>query len=113
MKPLILIALCVLALQATSPAAPRLSVSENKRFLVTEDGKPFFYLGDTAWELFHRLNREEADRYIKDRADKGFTVVQVVAIAERDAHVDPNPYGHLPLVDLDPAKPAVTDGPEN
>ena len=40
----------------------RLKVSDNRRFLVTADGKPFFYLGDTAWELFHRLNREEADR---------------------------------------------------
>ena len=35
----------------------RLKVSENKRFLQYEDGRPFFYLGDAAWELFHRLNR--------------------------------------------------------
>jgi Protein of unknown function (DUF4038) len=34
-------------------AAPRLKVSPNGRFLVKEDGSPFFYLGDTAWELFH------------------------------------------------------------
>ena len=34
----------------TSQAAPRLKVSGNKRFLVYEDGKPFFWLGDTAWE---------------------------------------------------------------
>ncbi len=60
-------------------ATPRLKVSENKRFLVKADGSPFFYLGDTAWELFHRLNREEADRYLKNRADKGFTVIQAVA----------------------------------
>ena len=38
-----------------------LRVSDNKRFLVTDDGRPFFWLGDTAWELFHRLTREEAD----------------------------------------------------
>jgi len=31
-------------------AAPRLKVSENRRFLVNEDGSPFFYLGNTAWE---------------------------------------------------------------
>ncbi len=37
-----------------------LKVSDNNRFLVHTDGTPFFYLGDTAWELFHRLNREEA-----------------------------------------------------
>ncbi len=36
----------------------KLRVSENKRFLVHEDGTPFFWLGDTAWELLHRLNRE-------------------------------------------------------
>ena len=65
-------------------ATPRLKVSDNKRFLVTESGAPFFYLGDTGWELFHRLNREEADRYLENRAKKGFTVIQAVALAELD-----------------------------
>jgi hypothetical protein len=97
----------------TTPAAPRLKVSDNKRFLVYEDGRPFFWLGDTAWELFHRLNREDADRFLKNRADKGFTVIQAVAIAELEGHSDPNPYGHVPLVDLDPTKPAVKDGSAN
>jgi hypothetical protein len=63
-----------------SDAAPRLKVSENKRFLVREDGSPFFYLGDTAWELFHRLKREEAGRYLEDRARKGFTVIHAVTL---------------------------------
>ena len=94
-------------------AAPRLKVSDNHRFLVYEDGKPFFWLGDTAWQLFHRLNREDATRYLENRAKKGFTVIQAVALAELDGHMDPNPYGHLPLVDLDPARPAVKDGPDN
>jgi len=98
---------------AGSAATPRLKVSENKHFLVTEQGAPFFWLGDTAWELFHRLNREEATRYLENRAKLGFTVVQAVAIAELDGHSDPNPYGYLPLVDLDPAQPAVKDGPDN
>ena len=40
------------SLSARQPA--QLKVSENKRFLVTADGQPFFWLGDTAWELFHR-----------------------------------------------------------
>jgi hypothetical protein len=92
---------------------PWLKVSDNRRFLVTGDGKPFFYLGDTAWELFHRLKREEADHYLAKRAGQGFTVIQAVAIAELDGHTVPNPYGHLPLADLDPARPAVKDGPEN
>src|SRR3954470_15498196 len=95
------------------PVSAQIKVSDNHRFLVRDNGQPFFYLGDTAWELFHRLNREEADRYLKNRADKGFTVIQAVAIAELDGHTDPNAYGHLPLVDLDPAQPAVKDGPDN
>jgi hypothetical protein len=118
--------LLLLVAALAAPAAPgapgaagreagmqRLKVSPNRRFLVREDGTPFFYLGDTAWELFHRLNREEADRYLRDRAGKGFTVVQAVAIAELDGHTVPNPYGHLPLVELDPARPAVQEGPAN
>ena len=90
---------------AADQKVPNLKVSENKRFLVMEDGKPFFYLGDTAWELFHRLNREEADCYLEKRAKQGFTVIQAVAVAELDGHTDPNPYGHLPFTDLDPTRP--------
>lgn len=98
---------------SASAAPPRLNVSENQRFLVYADGRPFFYLGDTAWELFHRLNREEADRYLENRAQKGFTVIQAVALAELDGHVATNAYGFLPLLDLDPARPDLKDGPRN
>ena len=49
---------------------PRLRVSDNHRFLVTADGRPFFWLGDTAWELFHRLDREDAERYLRNRAEQ-------------------------------------------
>src|SRR5687767_7502105 len=95
--------LCVPA-GAQSPL-PRLKVADNKRFLVTADGAPFVWLGDTAWELFHRLNREEADRYLKNRAERRFTVVQAVVLAELDGLNDPNPYGERPLAGNDPAQP--------
>ncbi|MBI3414832.1 MAG: glycoside hydrolase family 140 protein [Verrucomicrobia bacterium] len=101
------------ALMSTAASLPRLKVSDNKRFLVTADGKPFFYLGDTTWELFHRLNREDAIKLLDDRAAMKFNVLQSVAIAELDGHTDPNPYGHLPFVDLDVTKPALKDGPQN
>jgi hypothetical protein len=83
----------------------QLRVSKNQRFLETADGKPFFWLGDTAWELFHRLSREEADLYLKNRADKGFTVIQAVVLAETDGLHDPNYYGETPLENDDPTKP--------
>ncbi len=42
----------------------KLQVADNQRYLEFDDGSPFFYLGDTAWELFHRLTREEAQFYL-------------------------------------------------
>lgn len=83
---------------------PQFSISDNKRFLL-KAGKPFFWLGDTAWELFHRLNREEANQYFKRRSEQGFTVVQAVVLAEMDGLHVPNAYGEKPLVNDDPTKP--------
>ena len=90
---------------AQSGTLPRLKVSENHRYLVTEDGRPFFWLGDTAWELFHRATREDAERYLKNRAALRFTVIQAVALAEFDGLTVPNAYGHTPLHDNDPTQP--------
>ncbi len=103
----------LLAVSAQTPARrglPPLRVSENHRFLATADGRPFFYLGDTAWELFHRLNREEAAEYLRVRAQQKYTVIQAVALAELNGLTDPNALGDLPLIDTDPARPAVTPG---
>ena len=83
----------------------RLVVSENKRFLVFEDGTPFFYLGDTAWELFHRLSKDDAEKYLENRREKGFTVIQAVILAELDGLNVPNMEGERPLIDNDPEKP--------
>jgi hypothetical protein len=83
----------------------QIKVSDDKRHLVTKNGKAFFWLGDTAWELFHRLNREEAKQYLQNRADKGFTVIQAVVLAEIDGLNVPNANGDKPLIDNDPAKP--------
>jgi hypothetical protein len=83
----------------------RLKISDNKRFLVHEDGTPFFYLGDTGWELFHRLNKEETEKYLENRRAKGFTVIQAVALAELDGLNTPNAEGNKPLTDNDPLKP--------
>lgn len=69
------------------------------------DGTPFFYLADTAWELFHRLDREEAELYFANRRRKRFTVVQAVALAEFDGLNTPNVYGERPLLDNNPTRP--------
>jgi hypothetical protein len=83
----------------------KLKVSENHRYLMFEDGTPFFYLGDTAWELFHRLTKADAEKYLENRRQKGFTVIQAVALAELDGLNVPNAEGEKPLVNNDPTKP--------
>ncbi|MCX7680887.1 MAG: DUF4038 domain-containing protein, partial [Anaerolineae bacterium] len=86
-------------------ALPRIRVSSNGRFLVTETGAPFFWLGDTAWELFHRLDEQEVARYLTNRQEKRFTVIQAVLLAELDGLNTPNAYGERPLLDNDPTRP--------
>lgn len=83
----------------------RLVVSENKRFLTYADGSPFFYLGDTAWELFHRLDEKETNLYLENRRKKGFNVIQAVILAEIDGLNTPNPYGERPLINNNPETP--------
>lgn len=83
----------------------KLKISDNHRFLVFDDGTPFFYLGDTAWELFHSLNKEDTEKYLENRRQKGYTVIQAVALAELDGLNIPNKEGELPLANNDPAKP--------
>ena len=105
LKTRLLLLSWILCLFPSFAVAQHLSVSENNRYLVDESGDPFFWLGDTAWELFHRLNREEADLYLQTRAEQGFNVIQAVVLAELKGLTVPNPYGHLPLIDQDPAQP--------
>ena len=83
----------------------KLRVSDNHRFLQDETGRPFFYLADTAWELFHRLTLEEARDYLTTRAGQGFTAIQAVMLGEFDGLRTPNAYGRLPFAGEDPLRP--------
>lgn len=56
-----------------------LRISPNKKNLLNGD-TPFFWLGDTAWDLFQRLNEADAQIYLKNRKEKGFNVIQAVLI---------------------------------
>ena len=64
LKSLLLIVIATLLFYSFSDKkeakTPQLKVSENQRFLMDSEGKPFFWLGDTGWLLFSKLTREEA-----------------------------------------------------
>jgi len=82
-----------------------LHISPDGHRLVKEDGSAFFYMADTGWEMFHRLNKEETELYLKDRKAKGFNVIQAVILAEIDGLNTPNAEGNKPLIDNDLTKP--------
>lgn len=99
-------------LTTSAAPLPALRVSENQRFLITADGEPFFWLADTAWQMIHDLDEAETRRYLADRRDKGFTVIQTVALAEHRFD-RPNTFGHLPIEPKRPDRPLAKDGSDN
>ena len=58
----------------------RLKVSENQRFLQFENGKPFFWQGETAWLMPERLNRDEVAFYLKTCREAGYNLAQIQVI---------------------------------
>lgn len=86
-----------------------LRVSDNGRFLVRDDGTPFFWLGDTAWALCHTQDRADAAHYLDVRAGQGFTVIQIPAVMSR--YIDrPNAYGDKPFANKDLSQPDTRPG---
>ncbi|HLO60504.1 MAG TPA: glycoside hydrolase family 140 protein [Bacteroidales bacterium] len=90
----------------------RLVVPEDySHYLKYADGTPFFWLGDTGWELIHRLSREEIASYIQTRKEQGFNVIQTVIISEFIHSDKPvNFYNDSIFIQEDPLKPAITTG---
>ena len=70
----------VIAVAWTNRANGRVKVSTSRddgRTFVDEHGKPFLFLGDTAWELGHRLTRADAETYLRTRRDQGLVDIDV------------------------------------
>ncbi len=68
----------------------RLKVSDNQRFLQFENGKPFFWLGETAWLMPERLNRDEVAFYFKCCNEAGYNLAQVQVLNDVPSY---NAYG--------------------
>ena len=88
-----------------NPALPLVRVHADGHYLQLADGRPFFWLGDTAWELIHATTRDECSYYLSTRARQGFTVIQTNVLGEMNGLNKPTPEGLRPFQDNDPAKP--------
>lgn len=82
----ILMALCLISISVNAQNSNKnempwdngkLKVSDNKRYLQHENGKPFFWLGETAWLLPSRSNRDEVDYFMAETRKNGYNVVQI------------------------------------
>jgi len=85
---------------------PKIQISANHRFF-TAGGKPFFWLGDTGWLLFSKMNRDEAEQYLDIRAKQGFNVIQCMVVHDIK---EVNAYGDSALVNKKIDQPKVTEG---
>lgn len=91
---------------AAQAQTPPLSVSANHRYLEA-GGKPFFWMGDTAWLLLSRLDRAETEEYLAVRQRQGFNVIQVMVLHTNKMTAR---NGAVALVDGDPGRPRTTPG---
>jgi hypothetical protein len=111
-KGLMLIIFVIFLVSSVSAAQwdnGNLQVSSNGRYLEHENGEAFFWFGDTAWAIFHRLNLNEAEIYFSDRESKGFTVIQATILGPGKIQgLDPAhniANGEEPLINMDPTTP--------
>jgi hypothetical protein len=80
------------------PYAFPLKISSSNRYLVDKSNQPFFWSGDAAWSLIAQLDNRDANLYLENRKEKGFTVIMVSLIEHKFAANAPaNFNGDLPF----------------
>lgn len=76
----------------------KLKISENRRRLIHQDGKPFIWLADTDWTIAQRLKWDDAEYLMQKRKSQGFTVLQIVALDPEQDREMRNPVGEKALI---------------
>ncbi|WP_082499429.1 MULTISPECIES: DUF4038 domain-containing protein [unclassified Rhizobium] len=75
-----------------------LTVAADHQHLVDASGLPFLIHGDTAWSLIAELSPEDAERYLKDRRDRGFNTLVISLIEHKFSSKAPrNHAGDAPF----------------
>lgn len=75
-------------MQTAQAARYPLAIGPDRRHVVDADGTPFLLTGDAAWSLLVGLDRDEALRYLRQRATLGFNGI-IVNLIERLFCPDP------------------------
>jgi len=75
---LLMMLACILPAMVARAENSMYRVSENGRYLVDNKGSPFFWQGDSEWELLYALSAQDAKELLHTRRVQGFTVVQAM-----------------------------------
>ncbi|MBL8549782.1 MAG: DUF4038 domain-containing protein [Hyphomonadaceae bacterium] len=81
---------------STSARFP-LSAPTGRRYLVDANNAPFLARGDAPWQMINVLSREDAVRYLDDRASRKFNAINLQLILNREGVRPPNFYGQSPF----------------
>ncbi|MFT4031264.1 MAG: DUF4038 domain-containing protein [Siphonobacter sp.] len=84
-----------------------LNVSDQKRFLITEDKMPFFWLGTENDSLFTQFTREQAEVYFTDQKKNGYNIIIATLAPSSDAV---NIYGDSAFIHQKVADTKVENG---
>ena len=90
----LLITLLFSPLILTAQSRFPLKISQNKRYFVDQNDKPFLYHADTGWQIFTQLTAEEAVEYLSFRKSQAFNTIQVQLVMTPE---QVNRYGQKPF----------------
>lgn len=73
--PLILMLAALQAAPSATPPSYPLKVSGNRRYLVDQQGTPFFVNGEAGWRILFAISIDELRAYLEDRRSKGINTI--------------------------------------
>ena len=77
----------------------KLSTDPSARYLVDQNGQPFFIVGEAAWSLIGQVSLEDAKLYLDDLAARGFnTVITTLVEGFYADHAPANYYNVEPYI---------------
>jgi Protein of unknown function (DUF4038)/Putative collagen-binding domain of a collagenase len=96
----VLVTTSLAASQPDPPSTYPLKLSPDRSYVVDQRGRPFFINGDAAWSLIAQLSKEDAERYLENRRQKGFNTIIVELVEHKFAANAPaNIYGDHPFIE--------------
>lgn len=67
-----------------------IKIGSEGRYFVDQNSRPFLVHADTGWKLFWEFTKPEAELYLENRKQKGYTAIQVQMLPHKDYQANRN-----------------------